>query len=124
MQYNPKLKIAMEEIKAIMKKYDCGGIVVLHLPGHSEYLFKIDPSYSCARFENGRVRINVKAMHYDNDKKLRDHFVTNTSNMFSLLSEVGGRLVLNLMDVSKTLDNAVQAEHTDGGHSSHTEQNN
>jgi len=30
MQYSPKLKKAMEEIKAILKRDDIAGIVVLH----------------------------------------------------------------------------------------------
>lgn len=46
MQYSPKLKKAMAEIKAIADKYDIAAIVCLHTPGHGEYLLKVDPLYS------------------------------------------------------------------------------
>lgn len=125
MQYNPTLKKAMEEIKAVIKKYDVGAVAVLHLPGHSEFYYRIDPGYSCLRFINGaQVRFNIKAEHYQNDKKLRDQFVANTSNMLSLLSATGGKVVLQLMNLSETLDKAVGAEHTDMNGSSDIEQNN
>src|SRR4051812_33483380 len=121
MQYSPKLKKAMEEIKAVVKKYDVGAIVVLHTPGFSEYLFKIDPGYSAAKLEVDRVRINIKAEHYAGDKKLRDQFVSDTSNLLHHLATVGGRLIMNTIEVSKQLDAQVNAEHFGGGHTSNTE---
>lgn len=49
MQYSPKLKKAMEDIKKILHENDIAGFVVLHTPGFSEYLNRVDPSYSCAK---------------------------------------------------------------------------
>lgn len=125
MQYSPKLKMAMEEIKAIIKKHDVGAIVVLHSPGHCEYLNALEPSYSCVKIENGgKVILKTKSTHYNGDKKKRDEIATATSNMLSALGTVGGRLSMNVLELSKVLDEHINAEHTDGGHTSHDQQNN
>jgi hypothetical protein len=124
MQYSPKLKKAMEEIKQVFSKYDLGGIVVIHEPGFSEYLYKIDPSYSAAKLMDGGVRITARAEQYGGDKEKRNKAIADTSNLLMHIAQAGGRLVMNTIDVSKQLDAVVDAEHTGGGHSSHTEQNN
>lgn len=124
MQYSPKLKKAMEEIKAVIKKHDIAGMVVLHTPGHSEYFIALSPSYSCAKVEHGQVRVKAKLTDFGGDKKEWTLKVTDTSNMLNLIGEVAGRTALTIMELSKQVDKAVNAEHTGGGHSSHTEQNN
>ena len=125
MQYSPKLKKAMEEIKKICSKYDIGAMVVLHTPGFSEYLNRLDPSYSCV-IQNGdeiRVRARVKE-DFNGDKDMRDKKISDTSNMLHLLSNTTMTQGLALSDVSKRVDDIVNAEHFGGGHSSNTEQNN
>lgn len=124
MQYSPKLKRAMEEMKMLMLKYDIGGFCVLHTPGHSEYLLRIDPSYSCAKFEGDNVRIRAKLKDFNGDKKAWEEKVASTSNMLSLLGEVGARMSMAILDVSKKVDEIVDAEHNDGNHTSHNQQNN
>jgi hypothetical protein len=126
MQYSPKLKKAMEEIKMILLKYDIGAMVVLHTPGHSEYLLRIDPSYSCAKFEGDsliRVKAKLKEDFFGN-KEMWTQKVTDTSNMLTLLSEVAMRQGLSLADISKIVDEKVNAEHSGGDHTSHNQQNN
>ncbi len=123
MQYSPKLKKAMEEIRDVLNKHDIGAYVVLHTPGHSEYLLKIDPTYSCARFDGDHVRIKALRKDFPN-KQAWEEKVAGTSNMLSLLGSVGGRTAVAILDISKQLDKIVDAEHFDGGHTSHTEQNN
>lgn len=126
MQYSPKLKKAMEQIKQVLKEHDIAAMVVLHTPGHSEYLIRIDPSYSCARFE-GDERIRVKAKlkeDFGGDKKAWEEKITCTSNMLSLLGEVGARTSMAILEISKVVDEKVNAEHRDGGHTSHNQQNN
>ena len=44
MQYSPKLKRVLAEIKAILDKEDIAGSIVLHTPGFGEFLLKIDTS--------------------------------------------------------------------------------
>jgi len=125
MQYSPKLKIAMEEIKAILKKHDIAASVVLHTPGHSEYLLKINPSYSCAFCEGNHIRIRAKLQQdFNGDKNAWSQKVSDTYNMIDLLGKVSGETALSLFDIMDLLNKVVEAESFDGGHTSHTTQNN
>jgi hypothetical protein len=116
--------MAMEEIKIILAKHDIAASVVLHTPGHSEFLVKVNPSYSCAKLENDRFVVKIKASHYNDDKIARDKIVADTSNMMMHLAGSTGNLAQNLYQMSNSLDRAVNAEHTSGETSSHTQQNN
>lgn len=126
MDYNPTLKKAMEEIKAILDKYDCAGLVVLHKPGNSEYLMKLNPSYSCAFVDDasGGIRVRAKKADYVGKEKERDQKLADTSNMFRLLTDTMINLTYPLHELADKLDEAVQADHSEGGHSSHNTQNN
>jgi len=124
MQYSPKLKKAMEEMKAIIKKYDIAALIVLHTPGDSEYLNAITPSYSCMKWNGDELRIRAKLKEdFNGDKKAMEEKLAATSNMLRLLAEVGGQQLLSIMKVSDFVDELLGSIHTDGGHSSHTEQN-
>jgi hypothetical protein len=124
MQYSPKLKKAMEEVKEIVKKYDIAALVVLHTPGCSEYLNHITPSYSCMKWNGDELRIRAKLQEdFNGDKKAMHEKLQATSNMLRLLSETAGKELLGLMKVSDFVDSLLGSTHTDGGHSSHTEQN-
>lgn len=114
----------MEEVKGILRKYDIAALVVLHTPGHSEYLMHVETTYSCAKYNGDLLRVKARLKDYNGNKELWTEKVTDTSNMFNLLGEVGGRISIALMDVSETVDKIVQAEHTSGDHTSHTQQNN
>ena len=124
MQYHPKLKVAMREIKAIMNKYDIGGLVVLHTPGNGEFLMKLDPSYSCAKIEQGMVRIRAKADEYPGGAKERNKRLADTANMLRTLSDVGYNTVNNLMNVANHLDLITEAEHNKGRYTYDNDQNN
>lgn len=124
MQYSPKLKKAMEEIKAIIRKHDIGAMVILHAPGFSEYYMNISPSYSCAKHDGDTVRIKAKLKDFNGDKKAWQVKVTDTSNMLTHLGETGARTSMSILNVSEQLDKLIDAEHFGGGHSSHTDQNN
>lgn len=116
MQYSPKLKNAMSEIKDILQKYDIAGLVMLHTEGGlSEFLMRIDPSYSIARVENGdtiRFKANLKN-DFNGNKQLLEHKLANTANMLRHFSDVGGNLILGVMQVSDYFEEYVGAEHGD-----------
>jgi hypothetical protein len=93
MQYSPKLKNAMEEIKSILNKYDIGASIVLHAPGFSEHYFCITPSYSIIKLESVGLRFKTKGEPH---KKVED-----TINMITHLSETSlyvGRTLFDLKD--------------------------
>lgn len=124
MQYSPKLKKAAEEIKQILQKYDIAGNVVLHTPGYSEYLIYITPTYSCACIENDMLCFRAVKEDYNNNAMIRNQKITDTSNMLRLLSDTAGINALALLEAANQLDSIVGANHTDGGHTSHSTQNN
>lgn len=125
MQYSPKLKKAMEEMKEILRKHDIAGVVTLHTPGHSEYLLHVTPSYSCATFNGDelRVRARLKEDFHGNIGEQRKK-VTDTVNMLDMLSESTAKLAMNLISLSEIVTKKTNAEHLDGGHTSQTTQNN
>ncbi len=124
MQYSPKLKNAAEEIKQILLKYDIAANVVLHTPGHSEYLLHITPTYSCAWHENDVIRFRARKEDYNGNAMVRDQKIADTLNMLRLLSDTAGQNALALMNVADQFDEKIGADHGDSEHTSHTTQNN
>jgi hypothetical protein len=125
MQYSPKLKKAMEDIKNILKQYDIAGTVVIHEPGFSEYLMQMTPSYSCVSIEDsGAIRIKAKAHELLGGAKERNKKLKDTSNMFKLLQETNIYISDCMTELSEIVDNAVNAEHTSNNHSTNQSQNN
>lgn len=123
MQYAPKLKKAMEEMKKIMENYDIAGSVVLHTPGHGEFYLNISPSYSCAWFEGDHFRMKAKKTDFP-DIKTWEKAIKDTTNMMSVLAEIQAGMALNMAQLSKQIDKIVNADHDDGEFTSHTTQNN
>jgi hypothetical protein len=117
MQFSPKLKKAMNEIKFILQKHDIAGVVVLHTPGHGEELCHLTPTYSCANLHaNGELRFKAKAADFGGDTKKRDQKITDTSNMMAILSERTGVMALNLMNASDMRDKNIGADHGPGSY--------
>lgn len=115
MKYSPKLKKAMSEIKEVLEKYDIAGMIVLHTEGgHSEYLLKINPSYSVIKFEGpNRLLFRAKLQEdFNGNKRLMQHKLANTSNMLKHITDVGGELVLSVIKVSEQFDSIVDGRHT------------
>lgn len=52
--FDPKLKMASDDIKKILEKYDVAGVVILHTPTHTEFLMKVDTTYSLAWLDSQR----------------------------------------------------------------------
>jgi hypothetical protein len=123
MQYSPKLKKAMEEIKAIVKKYDVAAFVVLHDPkGFTEYLNHVSPSYSCISFENGELRVRLKEAEVGRQKAKQ--LAEDTFNMVAHFVEMIGKHALMYIEMEKYLKNHWNGEEGDSTHTSHEQQNN
>jgi len=58
--YSPKLKEAMAEIKAVLEKHDIAGYVVLYENHLQEFLLKIDPSWSLCFFEEKDDKVGIR----------------------------------------------------------------
>lgn len=78
---DPKLKEAIEEIKATLRKYDAMGAVILVSPSHSEYLNHIQASWSAMSFEekDGSQGIRFKSKRADYPSKEAQEFATSSS---------------------------------------------
>lgn len=127
MNYSPKLKKAMEEIKGILHKHDIAGLVVLHTPGNAEYLLELSPSYSRVKIDplKGTMRIRARLKEdFNGDKKAWTQAMTDTCNMLNLISDVGGQIILSTLQLSEMADKATGAEYFGDGHSSQTTQDN
>ena len=109
-----RLKIARAEIEAILKKYDLGGVVVLHTPGMAEFFYDISPSYSCAWIDEkaGAVRIRSKLDDYGGDAEAQRSEQAATAQLVHALAVEAGRASLMFLDVSTVIDRACRAEHT------------
>lgn len=122
MQYSPKLKKAMSEMQAVADKYDIAAIIVLHTPGHSEYLMKLDPSYSCARILPNCQGLGFHTKGLPPEKQ--QQLCRDTANMLHLLSLSTGNLAVRVLESSEFFDRSIGAHHFGNGHTSQQQQDN
>jgi len=138
MQYSPKLKIAMDEIKTILKKHDIAGLIILHtvqgqpivkngattVDGFAEFLYHINTSYSAATIENDRFKVKGKSIHYPS-KAVRDEKVAGAVNMLEHFKLWTKNFAEQSSMLDKLLSDIVEKENNDPGTtSSYTQQNN
>lgn len=116
---NPKLKDAMEEVKAILAKYDIAGSVTLCSGEQSEYLHWVasphGPSWSCLLWEPQGIRIRAKAKR-DMSERYR---LNSTVKMIHTMRDV---LALNwglYNDVAKLTERHLEIDHGERAHLSH-----
>lgn len=97
MQYSPKLKIAMEEIKSIVKKHDIAAFVVINDgDGFSEYLNAVSPSYSCATVHPSGIQFKLKSA--DVGKERAREIADGTFNMITHFADMIGQHALMYID--------------------------
>lgn len=115
MNYSPKLRSAMAEIKEIIKKHDIGAIVVLHTPGFGEDYIKIDPSYSCAKvITNAKGENGVNITTKDLLKEQKQQVLTDTVNMFGIMCDLVGEKAMFVIDMMEELEKKLDIDHGDG----------
>ena len=126
MNYSPKLRKAMEEIKDVLKKHDIAGFIAIHTPGHVEYSHNLMPSYSACNIDNttGIVVIKGKLEHYLGDKKEQQYKLNATCNMLRMLAEATMEQGLNIGNLSEKADEIYGTEHGNTTHYGKTELDN
>jgi hypothetical protein len=122
MQYSPKLKKVMEQIKEILKENDIAGFVVLHTPGHSEYLNHVQTSYSCATVLPEGVRLRLKQSEVGKEKA--EQLANGTYNMITHLTTAIAANAEMYLSCHEQLKKKWEGKETGGGHTSHNQQNN
>jgi hypothetical protein len=119
MEYSPRLKRVMAEIRAIIDREDLAASVVIHEFGFSEFHLKLTPSYSIAKLENGNQLIfKASLKDFNGNKQLRDYKVAATANMLTIMAETLGTTALNIIQVSEAFDEKFKIEHGKGGFTS------
>lgn len=108
------LNKAMAEIEQILDKYDIAGMVVVHTPGSSQSLAKINPSYSCARNDGNKVLVRAKIEDFRGDSKAREKKLLDTCDMLNKLTTDFVNLAYPYFDVSERLDQAVGVTYDNG----------
>ena len=81
------LKVATDEIKAVLKKHDIAGYAVLQSPDRAEWLMGIDPSWSVAKWEEMEeglgIRLKSSLMKdYEGDKQKQKQELEWTCGIF------------------------------------------
>lgn len=128
MQYSPKLKMAMEEIKAVAKKYDIAAAVVLSDgTGFSEFLNKVEASWSGAfvhHDQNGAmIRFRIKSAELGKEKA--EKVANDTYRMIDHFATVLGQNSLVYFQLLDMLKNYIEiVKQDDGKITGHTDQNN
>lgn len=123
MQYSPKLKKAMEEIKIVLTNYDIAGFVVLNDgDGFGEYLNAVSPSYSCARVEQNGIHFKLKTA--DVGKERAKEIAGGTFNMVTHFADMIGKHALMYIDAQKFLKDKWNGKEFPGNETSHDQQNN
>ena len=108
-----KLKTAAEEIKEVLRKHDIAASLVLHTPGHSEYVNHLLTSYSCAyQYEDDSIRFYCKRKDFDTQEQ-QTKKLESTANMLRMLTETVGRNFMMVEPLSKRFDELTNAEHSD-----------
>lgn len=123
MQYSPKLKKAMEEIKKIVKDNDIAAFIVLHdEAGFSEYLNAVSPSYSCAILMEDGLRFRLKQAEVGKEKAKQ--IAEGTYNMVTHFADMIGKHAMMYIDAQKLLKKQWNGEENRGGETDHAQQNN
>jgi hypothetical protein len=101
--YDPKLREAAEDFKALCEKYDCAGIVLFVSPTHSEFVNHISPSWSLVKFE-APDRMRFRSKREDFPSKEAQHQATEaTTHILTSTAEWARRLQSTMMSVLEQL---------------------
>jgi hypothetical protein len=100
---DPGMKMAHLEIEAILKKYDIGGIAILHKPGFNENIVIIDPSFSVVKLNAVRQLQIVPPLEDPNDPKVAKAKVASTVNLLYNLKNQAMQLAMIVNQAEQTV---------------------
>lgn len=109
---DPKLQQAMEEIKAILTKYDLAALISLGGETHHEHLTAVTPSWSCVKLfrdDQGRIGIRVKALRADFPSlEAQRECVTKTVGMFVTFHDIARKHQQNMENLLVSINKQIQ----------------
>lgn len=119
--YSDKLKLAMAEIKEVLTRHDIAGHVVLYEDHLSEYLLKIDPTWSVLRIEDGGLRFRSQLAEFGGDESARRKATELTTGMLRHFADLLMRDWMHFEKMLQSLAEHFVIEHTDPSHTPHRE---
>lgn len=76
--YDPKLREAADEFRAICKKYDCMAACLFVSPSHAEFVNELSPSWSVMKYE-GEKQIRFRSKKEDFPSREAQHHATEAT---------------------------------------------
>jgi hypothetical protein len=119
LNYSPKLKEAMAEIKAIIIKHDIAAHVLLHEPGFSEYLLEIEPCWSILKLEKKGIRIRSKLEDFAGDRDAQRKASEDTTSLIRHFADLLARDSEIFEQIYKMLLKHWDITHSKGIHTGH-----
>lgn len=104
---DPKLKEAMSEITAILKKHDIAGVINLVSPTHSEFRYEIDPNWGCGYWED-----KDKGLFRFKGNKDTHQKIELTAHMLFQLRDLSALYFKNMDTLCEQFQTQVKVEHT------------
>ena len=104
---DPKLKEAMEEVKAILAKHDIAAIVVLASQTHGEHLYHVNPSWSCVKLEGDALRIKAQRQDFP-DLETQKKCVTESVGMLAVFMDVANIASKNMESMLEVIGQHIE----------------
>ncbi len=110
-QYDPKLKEAMAEIRAILHKHDISAFVSLASPTHVEYgLFVEKPSWSMIKWNDDKDSFVFQL------RTAHPEYTDQTAHMLYGIRDTSIYIASAVAEMLDRLEKVVDVEHMPGGH--------
>ena len=108
---DPKLKEVMAEVRAVLRKHDVAGYMILASPIASEFGLEIDPSWSAVRWEDkntGKLRIKASTKELGQDAAHK--LVDNTVHMIFAMGDLCNHGFQQFTSIARLLRQHVEIE--------------
>jgi hypothetical protein len=125
LNYSPKLKAVMEEIKPILAKHDLAGCVFLYDNDKGEYFHRLDTKKGVIRMqktpEGELLRFRSKLADFNGDKEAQKQATEHSVGTLRVLCDMMGNSFMMLEGVYQQISQHIDIEHTEGVHTPHEE---
>ena len=120
MPYDPKLKEAAAEIKAICRKHDIAAHVALVSPSHAEFVMVLDPTWSACQLTDNRLKIRAKSKEIGHE--VAHKLMGGTAHMVCRIQDMCTKAVDDMDNILAALAPHIKINHTTGAFTPHKEQ--
>jgi len=113
---DPKIDTLRREIQDLVRKRNVAAVVFLASPTHTNFLYEVTPSWSCARLEPGPegcvcIRVRSKRVDYPSDQAQKED-LQRTIGMFLGLAEACESAAANFTRLAMLVGQKTIIEHS------------